>query len=611
MCGFIGEVNFETPQQDKIFYANKQLKNRGPDSQKVGYINNDLKFEINKNFSNNSNINIGFSRLSILELSELADQPLISEDGKFALLFNGEIYNFKEIQKELKSNGINFISNKSDTEVVLRSLMLWGDSAVEKFDGQFSIVFMDLKNSEVTLIRDRLGQKPLFFYRNEIKLFFGSTLDSVLSLLKKEEIDISPESIAEYLNLGVVTSPNTIIKDIYKLEPGTLVKFSINNGVSTLYKKRYWNLESFVNNKKFDKNTFNSLLKNSVKKRTISDVPFAALLSGGIDSTTIVQQLSENQIDLNTYSVSVNGSKLDESTWSDEVSKKLVTNHIQKNVNAKTDLKEIIKIVKSLDEPFADSSYIPSYKIAQTISKEFKVAISGDGGDELLMGYRRHEKILNSSKQFSRTRKLLSKLYYLYPNFLGTGKQIITLYGENTNKLKYYFEDLKFLSLLGLNSNRDFTEKYSITTDSDLKNMQIIEYYFYLSEMMLFKIDRSSMANSLEIRSPFVDHKLIEYILSTDEGFYFDSNNQKMILKEYLRKNFNHNFINRPKQGFSFPLFNFIYGINKAEIKNTLLKSKMFSKRSLQVLFIIKNKANAKRLWKMLVLVIWIEAKIE
>lgn len=611
MCGFIGEVNFETPQQDKIFYANKQLKNRGPDSQKVGYINNDLKFEINKNFSNNSNINIGFSRLSILELSELADQPLISEDGKFALLFNGEIYNFKEIQKELKSNGINFISNKSDTEVVLRSLMLWGDSAVEKFDGQFSIVFMDLKNSEVTLIRDRLGQKPLFFYTNEIKLFFGSTLDSVLSLLEKEEIDISSESIAEYLNLGVVTSPNTIIKDIYKLEPGTLVKFSINNGVSTQYKKRYWNLASFVDNKKFDKNKFDSLLKNSVKKRTISDVPFAALLSGGIDSTSIVQQLSENQIDLNTYSVSVNGSELDESIWSDEVSKKLVTNHIQKNVNAKTDLKEVINIVKSLDEPFADSSYIPSYKIAQTISEEFKVAISGDGGDELLMGYRRHAKILNSSKKFSRTRKLLSKLYYLYPNFLGTGKQIITLHGENTNKLKYYFEDLKFLSFLGLTSNRDFTEKYSFTTDSDLKNMQIIEYYFYLSEMMLFKIDRSSMANSLEIRSPFVDHKLIEYILSTDEGFYFDSNNQKMILKEYLRKNFNHNFINRPKQGFSFPLFNFIYGINKAEIKNALLKSKMFSKRSLLFLFIIKNKANAKRLWKLFVLVIWIEAKIE
>ena len=150
-------------------------------------------------------------------------------------------------------------------------------------------------------------------------------------------------------------------------------------------------------------------------------------------------------------------------------------------------MKEVINIVKSLDEPFADSSYIPSYKIAQTISEEFKVAISGDGGDELLMGYKRHAKILNSSKKFSRTRKLLSKLYFLYPNFLGTGKQIITLHGENTNKLKYYFEDLKFLSFLGLNSNRALLKNITLT-DSDLKNMQIIEYYFYLSEMMLFKI---------------------------------------------------------------------------------------------------------------------------
>ena len=172
MCGFIGEVNLETPQQSKVFDANLKLKNRGPDSQKIGYINENLEFNISENFSVDSKINLGFSRLSILELSKLADQPFISKDKKFALLFNGEIYNFKEIQKDLKLKGVNFQSEKSDTEVVLNSLIIWGDDAIQKFKGQFSIVFIDLVKNEITLIRDRLGQKPLFFYTDEKKLFF-------------------------------------------------------------------------------------------------------------------------------------------------------------------------------------------------------------------------------------------------------------------------------------------------------------------------------------------------------------------------------------------------------------------------------------------------------
>ena len=610
MCGFIGEVNLETPQQSKVFDANLKLKNRGPDSQKIGYINKNLEFNISENFSVDSNINLGFSRLSILELSKLADQPFISKDKKFALLFNGEIYNFKEIQKDLKLKGVNFQSEKSDTEVVLNSLIMWGDDAIQKFKGQFSIVFIDLVKNEITLIRDRLGQKPLFFYTDEKKLFFGSTLSSVLSLLNEEDIKLNNESVSEYFNLGVVTSPNTIIENIYKLEPGTLIKFSFKNIINICYKKRYWDPVSFVDRKKFDPNKFSSLLKKSVLRRTVSDVPFATLLSGGLDSTTIVQQLSENHKDLNTFSINVINSDLDESIWSNKVAKTFNTKHITESISSGNDLLDIFNIINSLDEPFADPSYIPSFIISQKISNNFKVALSGDGGDELLMGYTRHYNILKTSKKFKILRHYLSKLYYFYPNFFGTGKKIANIGGTHKDRLRNYFEDLNLLSLLGLKTNKSFLEKFSVETHSDIKNLQIMEYGFYLSEMMMYKVDRSSMANSLEIRTPFVDHEIVEYILSCDENFYFDIFNQKDLFKEYLSKNFNYEFINRPKQGFSFPLFEFIYKENKNKIKEILLNSKLYNSIAVRILFLVKKKANAKRIWKMLILVKWIENNI-
>tara|TARA_B100001121_G_scaffold32490_2_gene27104 strand:- start:9490 stop:11328 length:1839 start_codon:yes stop_codon:yes gene_type:complete len=610
MCGFVGEINFETPQQNKIFNTNLKLKDRGPDSQKIGYVDKNLQFNISENFSVDSKINIGFSRLSILELSKLADQPFISQDKKFALLFNGEIYNFKEIQKDLKSQGVNFISEKSDTEVVLHSLILWGDEAVHKFKGQFSIAFIDLIKNEITLIRDRLGQKPLFFYMDKKKLFFGSTLNSVLSLLHEKDIRLNAESMAEYLNLGVVTSPNTIIENIYKLEPGTLIKFTFNNIINIFYKKRYWNPINFVDKKEFDSDVFSSLLKKSVLRRTVSDVPFATLLSGGLDSTTIVQQLSENHNNINTFSINVLNSDLDESSWSSQVAKVFSTQHVTENISSKNDLTDIFNIINSLDEPFADPSYIPSFLISQKISNDFKVALSGDGGDELLMGYARHYNILKTSEKFKILKKIVSKLYYFYPNFFGTGKKIMNIGGNSKDKLRHYFEDIKFLSLLGLKTNRSFLDKFSFETYSDIKNLQIMEYQFYLSEMMMYKIDRSSMANSLEIRSPFVDHEIVEYILSCDENFYFDLMSQKNLFRKYLSKNFNYEFINRPKQGFSFPLFEFIYKVNKNKIKKILLGSSLFNNIAVRLLFVIQNKANAKRIWKMLILVKWIEKNV-
>ena len=313
---------------------------------------------------------------------------------------------------------------------------------------------------------------------------------------------------------------------------------------------------------------------------------------------------------MNTFSINVINSDLDESIWSNKVAKTFNTKHITESISSGNDLLDIFNIINNLDEPFADPSYIPSFIISQKISNNFKVALSGDGGDELLMGYTRHYNILKTSKKFKILRHYLSKLYYFYPNFFGTGKKIANIGGNRKDKLCNYFEDLKLLSLLGLKTNKSFLDKFSVETHSDIKNLQIMVYGFYLSEMMMYKVDRSSMANSLEIRTPFVDHEIVEYILSCDENFYFDIFNQKDLFKEYLSKNFNYEFINRPKQGFSFPLFEFIYKDNKNKIKEVLLNSKLYNSIAVRILFLVKNKANAKRIWKMLILVKWIENNI-
>lgn len=611
MCGFIGEINFNKPHQENIYKANELLNHRGPDSQLVGYLNDKNNFEVNNRFNTHSLINLAFSRLSILDLSNFANQPFLSEDRKYALLFNGEIFNFKEIKNELQTLGVNFKSDKSDTEVVLKSLITWGSQAISKFNGQFSIVFIDLDNNEITLVRDRLGQKPLFYYFDSKKIFFGSTLDSIITLLNTKNLSICKKSFTEFLNLGVVTSPNTIIENISKVEPGNFIKFKFENEIQLLDKKRYWSPITFIDNKPFDYITFHNKLTNSVLRRTISDVPIATFLSGGIDSTSIAKKLHENSINLNTFSISIQDHEMDESYWSNHVAKILQSNHEVKLISAKNNFQEIINIIKSLDEPFGDSSYIPSYIMAQTISKKYKVALSGDGGDELLMGYIRHKNIFNSIKQIPILEKIFSLIYYFYPSFLGTGKIINNYFASHQKKHNNFFQDLKFLSLLGYKNDKNFNEKYDNKNFTSVKEVQIKEYNYYLSELMLYKIDRSSMANSVEIRSPFVDHELIEYVLSTDSADFFDVNNQKKILKDDLISLFGNKFVNRKKQGFSFPIYEFIYIENKKNIYDILMKSNLYNKKTVSLLFLIKNKANAKRLWKMLVLTIWVKNKIE
>jgi len=509
-------------------------------------------------------------------------------------MFNGEIYNHDNLRKELESEGVKFFTDHSDTEVVLNGLSTQGLDFIKKLIGQFSIFFLDHNSEKAYLIRDRLGQKPLFYFIDNSNFSFSSNLKSLIKINNK--FDLDKDSINEYLNLGVVTSPNTIFKNHHKVEPGQIIEIEINNNFQkkTEY---YWSLEENYDTKKFDSDIFYELLVDSIRMRNVSDVPVANFLSGGIDSSLIVMLQSLIQSKPNTFSVGYEDKKYDESEWSNLVSKKYSTNHDLISINT-DDLKNLVeKSLEIFDEPYADPSVLPSYSISKLISKNYKVAISGDGGDELSGGYLRTRQILQS-KNLNNT--LLSLIYKIYPSYFGSGLNILRNSNNKTLAYSAYFEDRKLLNLLNIKTNNNFVDKFTTNDFTNYKNLMFTEYKFYLSEQMMLKVDRTSMANSLEVRSPFVDHRIVEYLFSTDEKQYIFKE-PKFILKQLLSDDFNSEFLNRKKMGFVFNVEDYIKN-NISNIENILFNGlEIFQKntKNISKLSTFYSRTNALRLWKM------------
>ena len=596
MCGYIGSISSDNINKELLFESNKLQTCRGPDELKI--LNGEFK-----QFTNcpNKNFSLIFNRLSIQELSELGSQPMYSEEFNSMLLFNGEIFNHNELRDQLIIDGVKINSASSDTEVVIKSLSKYGTKIIEKFNGQFSIIFFDFNKKKIFLIRDRLGQKPLFYHLLKNNLSFSTNLKSLVKFLGTKKIN--NESINEFLSFGVVSSPNTIFENIYKLEPGQIIEINLSHEEIRLDKNFYWKPEDFVAENKFNKNVFNELLVNAVTLRNIADVPVGNLLSGGIDSTTIIKIMHDNKLKINSFSVTYDDEKYDESKWSDQVVNnygiKNLTTHITLE-NIKNDLFESLKI---FDEPYFDPSNLPSYKIYKEISKNYKVALSGDGGDELMGGYTRTQLSLKrNSKPFS-----FNTIYKFYPSILGTGAILKSFDNNLVNSYKSFISDEKFNLMI---SGKTFEKENYFKLDSKNLNssklIMLLDYKFYLPEMMHLKIDRTSMANSLEIRSPFVDHKLVEYMLSVD------LKNPDLINKEYLKNflkpDFDEKFLYRKKMGFVFNLEKFVFK-NEAELKIKLFENNFIEikKNTINKLFRYRSRINAQRIWKLITLVIYFE----
>jgi len=600
MCGFLGKISNSPISMEQLDKANIHNVCRGPDALKCEtgtyFKDSDTNKDIHFNFI--------FNRLSIIDLSENAMQPMYSKNFSTWIMFNGEIYNHRKLKKILIEKGVEFFTDHSDTEVLLNGISYFGLDFLNFVIGQFAIMFYDEKINKMYLVRDRVGQKPLFYMLDNEEVLFGSNLKSIVSAI--ENVQILDSSLIDYINFGVITSPDTLFKNIYKVEPGSYLEIDFNGTKYTKKEVKYWDIDSFIDNKTFEKEEFFEIYYSAVNLRLESDVPVANFLSGGIDSTSIIKALNDNQSNkINTFSITNKNSKYDESFWINQVHKKYNTNHISSDVSLNLTTQDILNSINIFDELYCDPSTVPSYILNREISKEYKVAISGDGGDELLGGYKRFNFMLNN-KTFDH--KLIKNTFNLYPGILGTGNKILKYSNNRKEAYASYFSDSKLLKLLNLKSGTDFGDKFMSADNGLYKDLLKTEYKFYLFEMMTTKVDRTSMASSVEVRSPFLDHRLIEYVLKS-ENSYFIKKEPKKILKDYLKPDFDESFLNREKQGFVFDLENWIFK-NINFVKDEIKKGKLIhdlNPNILSILAINKSRINGLRIWKLFFLEKYLE----
>lgn len=587
MCGFIGQISYSSIEPDKLINANSHLVCRGPDSTQI--FNNKI---------NKTNALLIFNRLKIIDLSDNANQPMQSINGESVLVFNGEIYNHHELRMLLEKKNVKFRTNNSDSEVLLNGLEFFGLDFIQKLRGQFSLCFINKKTNKAYLVSDRLSQKPMYYTFINDSVIFSSNLLSIVDSINTSTLNEA--NINEYLQYGIVSAPNTLFENIYKLEPAQILEIDLSSKQMKNKLTKYWNPDDYVDSKIFNESEFFEHFESAIKIRQQADVPIANFLSGGIDSSSIIKNIYDRGDEINSFSVVFDELKYNEQKWSRMVSNKYQTNHLEVNASTILDIGTIHTALNCLDEPYADPSVVPSYIVSNKIADNYKVAISGDGGDELLGGYTRLQRLI---KTRSYLENLISKGYSFYPSFLGTGNFFLSKSQDLNLAYSSYFKDEKFMKLLKISSNKIINKIDLDLSYEPYKSLLIQDYKYYLPQMMMFKIDRTSMANSLEVRSPFVDHLLIQYVLST--GLHSDMLNiNKGVLKKYLLDDFSTNFINRKKQGFVFDLEQWVFR-NINHIEDTIFEGNLvssFSKNTLKLLSINKSRINANRIWKLYVL---------
>ncbi|MGL5023152.1 MAG: asparagine synthase (glutamine-hydrolyzing) [Cetobacterium sp.] len=551
MCGICGFISKERVSKNDLKKMNDAIAYRGPDSQ--GYSLDEI---------NETRIGLAHRRLAIMDLSPLGHQPMYSNDKNIVVIFNGEIYNFKDIKKDLEKRGYIFSSN-SDTEVIVKGYEEYGIDIIQKLNGMFAISILDKKNKELYLIRDHLGVKPLYFYKKNENLIFGSELKAIMEYPHFiKEID---ENVLDtYLYHGYITGDKSIFKNTYKLLPGHYLKYK--NGEITI--KNYWSIKkSFENRevKSFSENEWKekikSHLESSIKDRMISDVPIGAFLSGGIDSTLIVSIMQKlSKVPIKTFTIGFEDQKYNEANEAKKIAEYLGTDHTEHYITLEN-VKEIIEnIPKYYDEPFADSSQIPTMLVSKLARKKVTVSLSGDGGDELFCGYSSYDHYLSLEKY-----KKLSKIL----NYIPKKKKVIKVinnkythafYFNNTNNiinagyLNYLNKESLIKNLKNKKRENNYFKLNELTDQTQEKGM-LRDLITYLPDDVLTKVDRASMTFSLESRAPYVDdYKFVELSFNIPHFLKYKNGEKKYILKEVLYDYVPKEMMQRPKKGFEIPI---------------------------------------------------------
>ncbi|MBD5478475.1 MAG: asparagine synthase (glutamine-hydrolyzing) [Lachnospiraceae bacterium] len=566
MCGICGFISKSTITTEQLRAMNETMYHRGPD---------DSGEEI---YPAKDAYTVGFAqrRLSILDLSESGHQPMHSRDKRLSVVYNGEIYNFQEIKEELKD--YPFCSS-CDTEVILAAYLKWGIACVDKFNGMFAIALYDRETEEVYLVRDRIGKKPLYYWYCEGNMAFASELKPLFQypdFNKKIRTDV----ISRYLLLQYINAPDTIFENVYKLEPGAVLRFK--GGQVTTWK--YWDVQKVYQENKSNpvtdytqaKEELKELLNRSVRLRMISDVPLGTFLSGGYDSslvTAIAQEHSKEPV--KTFSIGFQEEKYNEAEYAAQVAKYLGTSHTELYIDEKEMFEMVDSIPKYYDEPFADSSQIPSMLVAGLAKKDVTVVLSGDGGDEFFCGYNVYDRVGQAQKLDG-----LGEMLYRFCNLPGIHKTGIM------NKLPFKIRVIA--------KNRDKNTKTQITSDNYLrvvrkmvkeegiplhypiesryheKNWQerrmLLDMDTYLPGDILCKVDRASMKYSLESRCPILDRDVMEYSYRLPHSFKYGNHVKKRILKDIAYDYIPKELLERPKKGFSVPIDKWLRGPLKEQL---------------------------------------------
>lgn len=577
MCGICG---FNWDDQRLVRDMTNIMDHRGPD-QKGDFVD--------------EGVSLGHSRLSIIDLSEKGKQPMKNEDGSLQIVFNGEIYNFKELRDILEKQGHSFFSN-TDTEVIIHAYEQWGEDCVKRLRGMFAFAIWDSRNKQFFLARDRVGIKPLYYYFNYGKFMFGSEIKAIL-LNPEVKREVDNKSLYYFMGYEFIPTPFTLFKSIKKLPPAhTLI---LKNNEMKLTK--YWDLNFSKENSNESVLTdqiFN-LLQESVRLRLISDVPLGAFLSGGIDSSAIVGLMSQMTDEpVKTFTIGYEDESYSELPYAQQVADYFGTDHKEIIIDPSS-IEHFENAVWYLDEPMTDPSLIPAYLFCREAKKDVTVCLSGEGGDEVFLGYDRF--VASKMDSYYRIipeivrKNLVSNIVGMLPpqdqkkGAINVVKRFIEgsdLPIDGWHMRWQYFSNKKdekklYKGPLGemtnnINPFEHLNEYYmSCNLKDRVAREQYMEMKSFLVDNVLVKVDRMSMANALEVRVPYLDHKFLEFCATIPGSLKLNGLTTKYILKKSMLKLLPKNIVNRKKQGFSFPIKNWLRNELKEYMADLLFNSEI------------------------------------
>ncbi len=537
MCGIIGS----TEHKINRIHLN-EFRHRGPDE--YGILNDDK-------------VNLGHVRLSIIG-KQKGNQP-ISYKG-VSLIFNGEIYNYLELNQNLKS------SYSSDTEVLLHYYIKYGlEKTLEDINGMFSFAIFDKNKNKLFLVRDRLGIKPLYYSTYNNELHFCSEINPLKNIFPLP-LTLNPLAVSIFFNCYYIPSPNTIFNEINSLEAGNYLEYDLTN--KTLKNTSFWDLKPSTN-ESTDIKKLETLLKDSVDIRLRSEVPIGAYLSGGIDSTAIIKFIAQKRTSFNSYTALIDSKELNEKEYAIKASSKYKVNYNELPINSsQITLNHLRKLVKHFGQPFADSSIIPTYNISKEIAQNVTVALGGDGADEVFRGYSKYDSTDSLNQRFFRNNNL---------------ELLTSEYKKDS--LTYLISKLPFIP------------------NKDIEVLRLLDIKYFLEGDILQKIDRMSMANSLEVRVPFLDHRIVEWAnnLSFEDLFL---KRKKHAVKRLIENDFDSNFIERPKIGF-------MMGLDWVNKFNTFIESNLYKLPVISKDFKYSNLKDNYLKFAILIFILWYEENYE